>query len=52
MGFFISSPNLGFVDFRQPLIHMTGKFDPDFNVDLDPIKETVIKDEATSDLIV
>ncbi|KAF2087296.1 phytanoyl-CoA dioxygenase family protein [Saccharata proteae CBS 121410] len=38
MGFGISSPNLGFVDFLSPIKFLSGDYDPDHIEDLDPIK--------------
>lgn len=39
MGFDISSPNLGFVDFIPPYKWLTGNYNPDEIDDLDPIKK-------------
>lgn len=39
MGYEISSPNLGFIDFIAPNKYLAGDYDPDQPGDLDPSQE-------------
>ena len=39
MGYTVSSPNLGFVDFIQPYKYLAGDFDPNQPGDLDSSQE-------------
>jgi hypothetical protein len=41
MGYTVSSPNLGFVDFIQPYKYLAGDYDPNQPGDLDASQETV-----------
>lgn len=45
MGYTVSSPNIGFVDFLQPSQYLSGDYDPDNLHDLDPSQEVKARDE-------
>lgn len=40
MGYTVSSPNIGFVDFVNPSQFLSGSYDPDNLHDLDPSQES------------
>lgn len=42
MGYTVSSPNIGFVDFIHPINYISGNYDPDQPGDLDPSQERTI----------
>ena len=49
MGFTVSSPNIGFVDFVQPSRFIEGNYDEESLGDLDPSQEEVPWNKAAKD---